>query len=72
MDTYIVRPRKTRDGFNLESSALSHGALWYGRQDWAISYAEWNSRAKGCKIDIANETSTIIRTIEFPPGDFAY
>lgn len=72
MDAYVIRPRKTRDGFNLESTALSHGHLWYKAEAAAISYAEWNSRVKGCTIDIANETDTIIRTIKFPAGDFAY
>jgi hypothetical protein len=72
MDAYIVRPRKARDGFNLESNALSHGHLWYEKQDCAISYAEWHSRVKGCKIDIVTDSGGIVRTIQFPPGNFAY
>lgn len=72
MDSYIVRPRETRDGFNLESVVLSHGVLWYEKEDAAVSYAEWNSRVKGCKIDVADEANTIVRTLEFPPGNFAY
>jgi hypothetical protein len=72
MDAYVVRPRKTRDGFNLESTVLSHGHLWYGNEGDAISYAEWNSRVKGCTIDIANASDTIVRTIKYPAGDFAY
>jgi hypothetical protein len=72
LDQYKVRPRKTRDGFNLESDRLSHGALWYGSEGDAISYARWHSRVKGCTIAILDGTGTVLRTEEFSPGNFAY
>lgn len=72
IDATVQRAKKTRDGFNLESLALSQGRLWDQDESAAVSYAEWNSRVKGCTIDIANETDTIVRTIKFPAGDFAY
>ena len=71
-DHYIVRPRKQRNGWNLESERLSHGVLWYQSEADAISYAEWNSRVKGCRIEVLNEKDEIIRTEEFSPGNFAY
>jgi hypothetical protein len=71
-DQYRVRPRKKRDGCNLESERLSHGTLWYTSEANAISYAQWLSRVKGCKIDILDQAGEIVRTEEFPPGNFAY
>ena len=71
-DQYRVRPRKKRDGCNLESERLSHGTLRYTNETDAISYAKWLSWATGCKIDILDETGEIVRTEEFPPGNFGY
>jgi hypothetical protein len=71
-DQYRVRPRKKRDGFNLESQRLSHGALWYTNEGDAISYAKSLSRVNGCKIEIVGQAGKILRTEELPPGDFAY
>jgi hypothetical protein len=72
VDQYKVRSRKSRDGWNLESDRLSHGALWYRNEGDAISYAKWNSRVNGCRIEILDEGEASIRTEEFPPGNFAY
>jgi len=72
MDSYTVKPRKTRDGFNLESDALSHGFLWYVTTDSAIGFAQWHSRVKGGEIALFNEKNEVIQTERFAPGDFAY
>lgn len=71
-DQYRVRPRKSRDGWNLESDRLSHGSLWYRNETDALSYAKWNSRVNGCRIEILDERDRIVRTEEFSSGDFAY
>lgn len=72
MDSYTVKPRKIRDGFNLESDALSHGFLWYVTTDSAIGFAQWHSRVKGGRVDVLNEAGEVIKTETFRPGDFAY
>jgi hypothetical protein len=72
LDQYKVRPRKTRDGWNLESDRLSHGALWYHDEDAAVSYARWHSRVNGCRIEILDEQDKAVRIEEFPAGNFAY
>ncbi len=72
LDQYKVRPRKRCGGWNLESDRLSHGLLWYQSEADAIGYAKWNSRVRGCKIDVLNDADEIISTDEFPPAAFAY
>jgi hypothetical protein len=72
MDEYKVRPRKTRDGWNLESERLSHGSLWYEDPDAAVSFALWHSRTKGCRVEIFNEREALIEVKETPTGNFAY
>ena len=72
MDQYKVRPRKTHDGWNLESERLSHGSLWYESESAAVGYAKWNSRVNGCRIEILDEQDQVVRTDEFTAGDFAY
>ena len=72
LDQYKVTPRKRRDGWNLESDRLSHGLLWYQDEIAAISYAKWNSRVKGCRVDVLDSNGSTVRTEEFPPGNFAY
>jgi hypothetical protein len=70
IDYYHVRPRKPRNGWNLESGRLSHGALWYKSESDALSYAKWNSRVNGCRIEILDEQNRVLRTEEFSSGDF--
>jgi hypothetical protein len=72
VDEYQVRPRKDRSGWNLESDRLSHGSLWYKSVSDAISYAEWNSRVNGCRIETLDADGKILRMEEFSAGDFAY
>ena len=72
MDQYKVRPRKSRDGWNLESDRLSHRLLWYKDESAAIGYARWNSRVNGCRIEVLDERGQVVRTDEFTAGDFAY
>jgi hypothetical protein len=72
LDQYKVRPRKSHDGWNLESDRLSHGLLWYQTESAAIGYAKWNSRGKGGRVDIFDPGGTLIRTEEFPAGNYAY
>lgn len=71
MDLYAVRSRKDC-GVDLESDMLSHGRLWYENESDAISYAKWNSRVKGGKIDVFNAAGELVRSEEFKPGDYAY
>jgi hypothetical protein len=72
IDYYRVRPRKQRNGWNLESDRLSHGSLWYKSETDALGYAKWNSRVNGCRIEIIDEQNRALRTEEFSSGDFAY
>jgi hypothetical protein len=72
MDQYKVRPRKKRDGWNLEGERLSHGLLWYENESAAIGYARWNSRVNGCRTEVLDEQDQVVRTDEFTAGDFAY
>jgi hypothetical protein len=72
MDQYKVRPRKTHDGWNLESERLSHGSLGYENESNAVDYARWHSRVNGCRIEILDEQGQVVRIDEFPAGDFAY
>jgi hypothetical protein len=71
-DQYRVRPRKKHDGCNLESERLSHGALWYTNEVDAISYAKSLSRVNGYNIEILDQAGKLLRTEQFPAGDFAY
>jgi hypothetical protein len=72
MHLYEVRPRKDKRGVDLISDVLSHGELWYHDDSAAISYAKWNSRVKGCKIDVLNETGEIVKTERIEGEEFAY
>jgi hypothetical protein len=72
MDRYKVRPRKTRDGWNLEGERLSHGSLWYKNESAAVDYARWNSRVNDCRIEILDERDQVVRTAKFTAADFAY
>jgi hypothetical protein len=72
IDYYRIRPRKERNGWNLESDRLSHGTLWYQNENDALGYAKWNSRVNGCRIEILDEQNQIVRTEESSSGDFAY
>jgi hypothetical protein len=72
LEQYKVRPRKRRDGWNLESERLSHGLLWYKSETDAVGYAKWHSRVKGCRVDVLDLDGNSIRIEESPPGNFAY
>jgi len=65
MDAYTVRPRETQNGYKLEGKRLSYGRQFYRYQEDAISYAKWNSRLNGCKIDILCDEDKVVRTEEF-------
>jgi hypothetical protein len=64
---YTVRPRGTQNGYKLESKRLSYGRHLYRYLEDAISYAKWNSRLNGCKIDILCDQDKVVRTEEFSP-----
>jgi hypothetical protein len=72
MDRYKVRPRRKRRGWKLESERLSHGSLWFETESDALGYAKWNSRVNGCRVEILDDREKVIRSEEFPGGDFAY
>ena len=67
MDAYTVRPRATQNGYKLEGKRLSDGRQFYRYQEDAISYAKWNSRLNGCKIDILCDEDKVVRTEESSP-----
>jgi hypothetical protein len=67
MDAYTLRPRETQNGYKLEGERLSHGRQLYHYQEDAISYAKWNSRVNGCKIEILSYQDKALRTEEFSP-----
>lgn len=72
VDAYTIKPRKTRDGFDLESERLSHGSLWYLSVPEAIGFAKWHSRVKDAKIEVCNEREEVVQIEELRAGDFAY
>jgi hypothetical protein len=72
MDQYKIRPHKLRRGWNLEGDRLSHGSLWYETESAAISYAKWNSRVNGCRVQLLNKRDEVVRVDEFAPADLAY
>jgi len=73
MDLYTIRPRSDAiAGYILESDALSHGYLQYQDEADAISFAKWNSRVKGGKIEIFSDAGELVRTEVFPAGVFSY
>jgi hypothetical protein len=65
--TFTIKPRLTKDGFDLESEALSHGGLWYREVRQAVSYARHRAGSKRATIEIFNEAGTIVETIEHVP-----
>ena len=67
IDEYTIRPRATQNGYKLEGKRLSYGRHLYRYQEDAISYAKWNSRLNGCKIDILCDQDKVVRTEEFSP-----
>ena len=67
MDAYTVRPRATQNGYKLEGKRLSDGRQFYRYQEDAISYAKWNCRLNGCKIDVLCDEDKVVRTEEFSP-----
>ena len=67
MDAYTLRPRDTQNGYKLEGVQLPNGRQLYRYQEDAISYAKWNSRLSGCKIDILCDQDKVVRTEEFSP-----
>jgi hypothetical protein len=66
--TFTIRPRPTRDGFNLQSEALSHAAgLWYREARQAIDYALERARAHRATIEVYDEAGRLIETITHCP-----
>ncbi len=69
---YEVRPRKDRRGFDLISSRLPFGRLWYRQPDAvsnAIGYAKFRSRSHDAIIRVHDETGNVIET-RVQAGDF--
>jgi hypothetical protein len=72
MQTYEVRPRKDKRGFDLISDALPFGRLWYGEPDAignAIGYAEHRSRSHRAVIRVYDEAGNVIE-MHNHAGDF--
>ncbi len=71
-NTYEVRPRKDRRGFDLISDALPFGRLWYAEPNVisnAVGYAKFYSRSYPVAIRVFDELGTAIETHEHS-GDF--
>jgi hypothetical protein len=72
MNSYEVRPRKDKRGFDLISDVLPFGRLWYGEPNAAsnaIGYASQYSRSHGAVIRVYDEAGDVIETHEHK-GDF--
>ena len=66
-DVYEVRPRKNRDGFDLISSRLRRGPIWYAGPDAvrkAISYAKYRSHLQSRRaiIRVFDEIGDVTET----------
>ena len=64
---FTVRPRPTKDGFNLQSEALSHGLLWYREARQAVEYALERAGAKPATIEVYDESGKLLETIAHDP-----
>jgi hypothetical protein len=68
-DVYEIRPRKSRDGFDLISDGLRRGPIWYAGPDAvrnAVAFAKYRScaRARWAIIRVFNEAGKVTETHE--------
>jgi hypothetical protein len=65
-DLYEVRPRKDRDGFDLNSKLFRYGPIWYAGPDAvrnAIAYAKYrsHSRSQRAVIRVLDDSGTVVQ-----------
>jgi hypothetical protein len=65
-DTYEVRPRKNRDGFDLTSELFRYGPIWYAGPDAvrnAIAYAKYHSQSRSQRaiIRVLNDAGGVVQ-----------
>ena len=66
-DHYEVRPRKDKDGFDLNSDLFRYGPIWYAGPDAvrnAVAYAKYCSLARShrAKIRVLDDFGAVIQT----------
>jgi hypothetical protein len=71
-DVYDIRPRKSRDGFDLISDRLRYGPIWYAGPDAvrnAVAYAKYLSWSRSHKaiICVFDESGSVIQTARVRP-----
>jgi hypothetical protein len=66
---FTIKPRPQRDGYYLESEALSHGRLWYGTMDDAIGFAVRTAGSAPARIELCDRGGKIISLINHGPED---
>ena len=65
-DHYEVRPRKDKDGFDLNSNLFRYGPIWYAGPDAirkAIAYAKYRShfRSQRAVIRVLDDCGTVVQ-----------
>ena len=68
-DHYEVRPRKDKDGFNLNSKLFRYGPIWYAGPDAvrkAIAYAKYrsHSRSQRAVIRVLDDSGAVVQMHE--------
>ena len=68
-DVYEVRPRKDRDGFELNNNLFRYGPIWYAGPDavrYAIAYAKYRShyRSQRAIIRVLDDSGAVIQMHE--------
>jgi hypothetical protein len=65
-DSYEVRPRKDRDGFDLISELFRYGPIWYAGPDAvrnAVAYAKYRShfRSQRAIICVLDDSGALVQ-----------
>jgi len=68
-DHYEVRPRKDKDGFDLNSNLFRYGPIWYAGPDAvrkAIAYAKYrsHSRSQRAIIRVLDDSGAVVQMHE--------
>jgi hypothetical protein len=68
-DVYEIRPRKDRDGFELNSELFRYGPIWYAGPDAvrrAIAYARYRShfRSQRAIIRVLDNSGAVVQMHE--------
>jgi hypothetical protein len=68
-DVYEIRPRKDKDGFELNSELFRYGPIWYAGPDavrHAIAYARYRShfRSQRAIIRVLDDSGAVVQMHE--------